>query len=86
MPRRKHYVGNVICLCEVEDLADFSKVVARKAFTHSHAARLWADSWIAARRLEAIRKHGNDFQEALFGLQAHYRDIDFDPPRETLNV
>lgn len=71
-----------ICLCEIEDLADFSKVVSRKAFIDYNSARLWADSFIANRRLEAIRKYGAEFREAYFGLEARFRDIDFDPPRE----
>jgi hypothetical protein len=80
--KRNHFVS----LCEIEDRANFNYVVARAVFPESHRARLWADAYIANRRLKAIRKYGADFQEALFGLEPTFRDLEFDPAREPVDV
>lgn len=82
--KRKHFVGNVVTLCEIEDQANFCRVVSRGVFPDSHRARLWADAEIQSRRLQAIRKFGDDFDEALFGLKAEFQDIEFDPARPAL--
>lgn len=79
---RTHYVGNVVVLCEIEDRAAFNQVVRRSVFPEQHAARLWAEAFIAKKRLQAIRKYGNDFQEELFGLEPNYTVCDFNPIRE----
>jgi len=83
---RTHYVGNVVVLCEIEDRAAFNQVVRRSVFPHQHAARLWAEAYIANRRLAAIRKYKDDFQEALFGLEPNFTVCDFDPIREPVDA
>lgn len=86
MTKRQHFVGNIVTLCVVEDQANFSVVVKRHVFPDSHRARLWADSFITNRRLKAIRKYGDDFDEAYFGYVASFYDLEFDPAREPIDA
>lgn len=85
MAKRQHFIGNIVTLCEIEDRANFNYVVRRHVFPDSHRARVWSDSFIADQRLKAIRKYGDDFQEALFGLAANFYDLEFDPARVILS-
>lgn len=78
---RAHLVSKIIILVEIEDKSNFCEVVARAAFNNQHLARLWADAEIARRRLQAIRKYGNDFD-----FDYHLKEVEFDPARPSLEA